>query len=117
MTNSLITGYADDVMVGDKTDSTDFNYAFDHCIIRTPKLETKDSVCFTHVVFEDPKDTVKTGEKHFVKINAGKLRYDFRLRKISPAIGVADKATALPTDRLGRRRDDNPDIGCYEWSE
>lgn len=117
VTNSLITGYADDVMVGDKTDSTDFNYAFDHCIIRTPKLETKDSVCFTHVVFEDPKDTVKTGEKHFVKIDAGKLRYDFRLRKISPAIGAADKATARPTDRLGRRRDDNPDIGCYEWSE
>ena len=117
VTNSLITGYADDVLMVDKADSIDFNYTFDHCIIRTPKPQTKDSVYFAHVIFEDPKDTVKTGEKHFVKIDTGKLRYDFRLRKISPAIGAADKATSLPTDRLGRRRDDNPYIGCYEWSE
>lgn len=114
--NSLITGYADDVMIGSPGDSTiAFNYLFDHCMIRTPKIETKDSVYFTNVVFEDVKDTTQYGEKHFKKIDTENLRYDFDLDSLSAAIDKADKTTALPTDRKGRERDSLPDIGAYEW--
>ena len=45
------------------------------------------------------------------------MKYDFRLRKESAAIGVADAASSLPTDRQGLRRDEKPDAGCYEFEE
>lgn len=111
--NTLITGYADDVMMGDKGDV--FNYQFEDCIIRTPKIMTADSLHFTRVLFEDPNDTVNTGKKNFRKIDIRNLRYDFHLDSISPAIGRANALTALPLDRNGVQRDDRPDIGAYEW--
>jgi hypothetical protein len=113
--NTLITGYADDVMTADKSDV--FNYQFEDCIIRTPKITTDDSLHFTRVLFENPEDTAKTGKKHFLKIDIENLRYDFRLDSISPAIGRANTSTALPLDRNGLKRDDKPDVGAYEWKK
>lgn len=114
--NSLITGYADDVLSGSITDTTIAkNWLFDHCIIRTPKIETNDSLQFTNVVYEDVKDTTTMGEKHFVKIDADNQYYDFRLDSVSAAIGKADPQTALSDDRNGIRRDDKPDVGAYEY--
>lgn len=115
--NSLITGYADDMLKREPgSDSTRlFTYAFDHCMIRTPKVTTADSTHFTQVTYEDPKDTVKYGEKHFVRIDTDNLRYDFRLKETSAAIGKADPLTALPTDRNGMTRDEAPDLGAYEY--
>lgn len=114
--NSLITGYSDDVLTGSVSDTTATkNWRFDHCIIRTPKIINRDSAYFTNVIYEDVKDTVSTGSKHFVKIDADNQDYDFRLDSVSAAIGKADPQTALPDDRLGIRRDENPDIGAYEY--
>lgn len=113
--NTLITGYADDVMMGDKGDV--FNYQFEDCIIRTPKIMTADSLYFTRVLFENPEDTVRTGKKNFRRIDVEKLRYDFHLDSISPAIGRANILTALPFDRNGLQRDDQPDVGAYEWKK
>ncbi len=115
--NSLITGYADDMLQREPgSDSTRlFAYAFDHCMIRTPKVTTADSTHFAQVTYEDVKDTVKYGEKHFVRIDTDNLRYDFRLRETSAAIGKADPLTALPTDRNGMTRDAAPDLGAYEY--
>ena len=90
-------------------------YLFDHCIIRTPKITTEDSIHFVNVIFEEYEDTVKTGRKNFVKIDSQNLRYDFRLDSISPAINAADPVSAMPYDREGWRRDDKPDIGAYEF--
>lgn len=116
--NSLITGYADDVVMGSRADSTaTFDYLFDYCILRTPKVETADSIHFTQVTFENVKDTATMGEKHFRKLDSENLIYDFRLDSISVAIGGADPHTALPTDRLGLKRDDRPDIGAYEYTK
>lgn len=118
VSNSLITGYADDVMQGVLKDSTvTFNYSFNNCIIRTPKLTTKDSVNFVNVIFEDIKDTTCCGYKNFKKINTDNLRYDFHLDSISPAIDAGDKATSLLYDHDGILRDDKPDIGCYEYKK
>lgn len=119
--NSLITGYADDVLVGNKRKATEnepekeFNYLFDHCVIRTPKVVTDDSIYFTNVIYEDVDDTTRGSWKHFVKIDTDNLIYDFRLDSLSTAIGKADPKTALPTDRNALPRDEEPDAGAYEY--
>ena len=115
--NTLVTGYADDELMGERADTAAvFDYRFSHCVLRTPKVETDDSVRFVNVMFEDPKDTTNTGRKHFLKIDTENLRYDFRLDSTSVAIGRADAATSLPVDRNGATRDDKPDIGAYEYA-
>ena len=114
--NTLITGYADDMLMGERQDTTNvFNYAFANCIIRTPKVTTADSVHFSQVIFEDVKDTTSTAEKHFMKIDTENLRYDFRLDSVSSAIDRGDASTSTKTDHDGRPRDDRPDIGAFEY--
>ena len=118
MSNTLVTGYADDVLMGEAGDTAvAFQYLFDHCILRTPKVTTADSVRFTQVVFEDVADTTHCGDKHFANIDTDNLIYNFELSSLSSAIGKANPQTALPTDRKGRKRDDKPDVGAFEWIE
>ena len=116
--NSLITGYADDVLTGSLQDGdSTITYLFNHCILRTPKVETADSVYFQQVEYEDVEDTVKYGYKQFKLIDTDNLRYNFALDSLSAAIDKADAATALPIDRLGIKRDDQPDIGAFEYQK
>ena len=116
MRNSLITGYADDQLIGSLSDAAvPYIYSFDHCIIRTPKITTADSIHFTNVVYENVKDTTSQGQKHFMKIDAAHQYYDFRLSSKSAAIDKADPLTALPTDHSGSSRDSNPDVGAFEY--
>ena len=104
--------------MGPPVDTTALDhYLFDYCMIRTPKLTTADSVHFTHVFYEDVKDTTSMGEKHFMKMDTDNLIYDFRLDSVSAAIGKADPLTALPDDRLGISRKKTPDIGAYEYKQ
>ena len=117
VTNSLITGYADDVLFGTPNYDAEFSYTFDHCMIRTPKVVTEDSIHFVDVIYEDVEDTTMYGQKHFRKMDTDNLRYDFRLDSVSAAIGKANPATASTVDRDGMKRDDMPDMGCYEWRE
>ena len=119
VTNSLLTGYADDVLLGSKDSTLNnvFNYSFDHCLVRTPKPETADSVYLTNIIYENVKDTAKGAEKHFVRIDTDKLRYDFRLDSTSKAINAASAETSFPTDRDGKMRDERPDIGAYEYGK
>lgn len=117
VTNSLLTGYADDVLMGYKDeDNAAFNYLFDHCIIRTPKAEDGNEH-MQDIIYEETEDTAPYGRKHFMKIDTDNLRYDFHLQKDSPAIDAGNPATAHPQDRDGLPRDKRPDIGCYEWRE
>ncbi len=115
VTNSLITGYADDVLVGNKDSTKTFNYKFDHCVLRTPQVTNEDSVNFVDVVFVDVEDTTHCGTKHFLTVDTDNLYYDFSLDSVSLCIDKASPQTALPTDRKGRLRDDKPDVGAYEW--
>ena len=117
VTNSLITGYADDQISGDLPKNADqpFNFNFEDCVLRTPKPTTADSVYFKNIIYEDVKDTTIYGEKNFVKIDADKQSYDFHLSKISAAVDKANAKTARPIDRDGAKRDELPDIGAYEY--
>ena len=116
VSNSIITGYADDVLLGERGDSAvAFNYVFDHCLLRTPRVETADSVFYNSVVWENVEDTISFGTKNFANIDIENLIYDFNLSSNSKAIDAADALHSQPTDRQGRKRDDKPDIGCFEY--
>jgi len=116
--NTLVTGYADDVVMGDFKDDVSATYMFSHCILRTIKPDTLDTERFVNVQFEDIKDTAAiTGEKHFKNIDADRQYYDFHLDSLSTAI---DSGLVLPNgysayDRDGKPRDSRPDIGAYEF--
>ena len=82
--NTLVTGYADDVVSGEATDTTVvFDYRFADCLLRTPEVD--DSVRFERIIWETPKDTVQ-GKQHFRTIDEDNLYYDFALDSISPAL-------------------------------
>lgn len=111
--NSIITGYNDDVLKGMSNDTTvAFNYNFSYSLIRTPEIE--DSIAFSHIVWEDTKDTIVSGAKNFVKIDIDMLRYDFHLDSLSKARGTANPLWALPYNRDGMRHEgDSINMGCY----
>ena len=67
------------------------------------------------VLAEDPEKTDSVGTKHFVLVDADQQDYDFRLDSLSMAIGRANPAMSIEYDRPGGRRDDKPDVGCYEY--
>ncbi len=113
ITNSIITGYADDVISIMKDDSN-ADWHFSHCILRTPKPTTKDSTRMANVIYEDVKDTTSMGVKHFEKIDTDNLIYDFHLSDKSAAIGKADPNTSPSDDHDGVKRDEKPDMGAYE---
>lgn len=111
--NTLITGYADDVVYVSRDDSP-LDWKFYHCIIRTPKPTSDDSTRMTNVIFENVKDTTSMGVKHFKNIDTDNLIYDFHLVDKSAAIDKADSATSPKDDHDGVKRDEKPDIGAYE---
>lgn len=120
--NSIVTGYADDVVMGVVNDSTvTYNYRFINSILRTDTVSDKENI--QNVIWENADsvdiDTVSGGEKNFRLVDSKKQHYDFHLRSTSRAIGAASTESGylMPLDRDGRRRDDEPDMGCYEFYE
>lgn len=85
---SIITGYADDVVIGDMKgeDASTFDYAFSQCLMRTPEV-TDDPERFMEIKWETPKDSIE-GKKHFVTIDEDNLIYDFHLDTLSTAQGL-----------------------------
>ncbi len=128
VTNSLVTGYANDEVTWAEPENIDslknpFNFSFDHSVLRTPMMDTADSLRFTHVVYEDvSSDSVQRGDtmvyykdKQFVKFDTDNFIYDFHLLPKSAAVGIADAADAQKQDRDGNDRDaTKPDAGCYQ---
>ena len=114
--NTIVTGYADDVIDGVTSiaDET-FQYYYVSSILRTPEVE-EDEVRLRNVIWEDTEseDSI-TGERHFVLVDADYQDYDFHLDSLSPAIGAADPTYSLSIDRDGNVRDDAPDIGAFEY--
>ncbi len=111
--NCLVTGYADDVVMGEADSTATYNFSFENCLLRTPAIS--DTVRVRNVIWENPEDTVAGGVKHFAKVDTDNFIYDFRLDSLSAAIGKALPIEGLPYDRLGIRRDEEPDLGCYEY--
>lgn len=114
VTNSIITGYAADVIfanIAAESDSIDFNYYFANNVLRT--IEDSDTTHFVNNLW-DKTDAEVNGEKHFVKVDIDQQRYDFHLDSLSTAKGVADPRWLVPTNRDGKLRDkENATAGCY----
>lgn len=114
--NSIVTGYANDVITGAKMDDETkvFNYRFVNSLLRTPEVTDDENII--NVTFENVEDTsAVSGEENFVLVDIDKQRYDFHLNEKSPAINTAAIEYSLPEDRDGRQRDELPDVGCYEY--
>ena len=84
---SILTGYEEDVVMGEQGSdaSVAFNYAFRHCLLRTPAVT--DDGHFSDIIWETPNDSIQ-GKQHFVRINEENLDYDFHLDAKSPAQGL-----------------------------
>jgi hypothetical protein len=78
--NTLVTGYADDVIQGEVDENSD--YSFSNCLLRTPEPENTEG--FDAIIWEKKDDDIQ-GTKHFVLIDGEKMIYDFRLKEESPA--------------------------------
>jgi len=110
--------YADEPYIDGHNEQ--FNYHFNHCIIKTKKV---DNVRFNKVLFIDNpkvdntkyiKSTAEYEDKKFDFI------YDFRLADESMGIGKADRSISeqFPIDRYGVNRligEFGPSIGAYEY--
>ena len=86
----IITGYDEDVIMGSVRDTTAtiaFDYQFVNSLLRTPRVDTADSVRFTGIIWETPKDSIQ-GKKHFVTIDEDNLIYDYHLDSLSTAHGM-----------------------------
>jgi hypothetical protein len=110
--NSLITGYANDELMGSKDSLATFKYRFINCQISTPKNDI--DTLMTNTIWES-SDSIHDKAKNFRTVNTTDLYYDFRLDSLSRAVGGANVKYKLLYDRLGNLRDDKPDIGCYEY--
>ena len=84
----ILTGYESDVLMGGVRDTTAaFEYQFVNSLLRTPKVDTADSVRFVNVRWETPKDSIQ-GKQHFKVIDEENLIYDFHLDSLSTAHGL-----------------------------
>jgi hypothetical protein len=85
---SIVTGYDEDVMMGPVRDTVAaFEYRFSDMLLRTPKVTTADSLRFSNIIWETPKDSIE-GKKHFRTIDEDNLYYDFHLDSVSTALGL-----------------------------
>ncbi len=82
-TNTLATGYADDVVLGEAKDTTVvYDLYFADCLLRTDSVAASER--FERNLWETPKDSVQ-GKQHFRVIDEDNLYYDFTIDSISPA--------------------------------
>lgn len=114
--NSLIKGYADDVVSWSHGGTEDsLKVLFDHCLVRTVPGRDYEYMFKDCIIEDDANDTLTSPRNSFVLFDTQNFFYDFTPKEGSKAIGAANPETALPIDRKGRKRSDtNPNIGCFE---
>ena len=109
--NCIVTGYADDEIMGEHNDTTaGFEYSFAYSLLRTPSID--DAARFDSIIWEDVKDNKVAGVHNFIKIDTDSLRYDFHLDTLSLAVGKGNPQWALPCNRDGKTWT-TVNIGCY----
>ena len=87
-TGSIVTGYADDVIMGGTLEGdtiTPFSFRFENSLLRTP--EVADTINYVSIKWESPKDSIQ-GKQHFRLVDEENLKYDFHLDSLSTAQGL-----------------------------
>lgn len=111
--NSIIYGnMTSEIELGDNGEN-DFNYKFDHCILKAPDtLDVSNSTYFVDVMVGSEYDP------QFIDVYDD---YNYQLDTLSPAkdIGQTAYSKLYPVDLLNESRtsDDGPDLGAYERIE
>ncbi len=104
--NCIIYGDNENELLLDYNNGADFNYNFDHCLI---KIDTT-----IHNSNEDPffNQCLLNKNPQFVDLDV----WNFELDSISPAINIGSENTAslVPYDINGNYRVLLPDLGCFE---
>lgn len=120
-TSCLMTGYADDVLMGDIKNEKSGPYQFRNCVLRTPEVPNDSH--YVNVVWELPKNDPKEDDKlpkqgyrQFALMDLDNFLYDFRPFASSHAANAADPEDVKysPKDRLGVLRKDSITAGCYQ---
>lgn len=119
--NSVITGMAEDVIMGDMAEVSDYEplpYLFRNCLLRT--AETDDEERFVNNIFDNDKDLDPSGTKHFKLYDDYNFIYDFMPVEESAIRGKADAELTVrysPVDRRGvsRMQEGGADIGAYQY--
>lgn len=117
--NCLITGYADDVILGSLEEKEQkYDYLFANSLLNTPAVT--DDPRYRNCLFEpDQKEKYCIREKGFVKFDTKNYLYDFAPDSCSAALQLADTVYSLryPFDRRGVSRfaGVRPAAGCYEY--
>jgi len=116
--NTVIMGYADDVIMGNMSSEYEDseNYYFRNCFLRT--VGENDDMHFFNCKFDNEEMELQ-GEKNFKVFDTYNFIYDFTPDSLSEIRNMADPLlmNGLTSDRLGRSRtaDEGPDAGCYEY--
>jgi hypothetical protein len=116
--NCIITGWAEDALLKENSDSVAFNYHFYNSLIRMSELKDSTSAkYFEGVIRDNEKDTTLCySHKNFKNVNPHTTDYlfDFHLDSLSKANGAADARWMLPLNREGIARDEKKvNMGCY----
>jgi hypothetical protein len=82
MSHTLMTGYKDDVLSGEKRKEDVISYLFTNCLLRTPEIA--DEEAFKEIIWEKPTDEIQ-GVKHFKLVDDYNMIYDFTIKEESPA--------------------------------
>ena len=118
--NCVVTGYADDVLMGQFFHNTvaEANFLFHNCLLRTPVDE---DTRFSNLRYDLPDSLEVCGKDHFVLFDIDNFLYDFAPDTLSAIRGLADPeySRIFPVDRRGvsRLADGAPDAGAYEGTD
>lgn len=121
--NSIITGYAEDEIMGsryvdedeDYQNSIPFAIGFNNCLVRTDTVGASDY--FKDCIVEH-KDSITCGDKNFKLIDTEIYAYNFELDSLSRARGIGNPnySKRYSKDKNGiTRNGEHPDAGCFEY--
>ncbi len=110
--NCFVTGYANDEVFGNPGEKP-FNLNFHHCVLMT---DVSDETYF-HNCLSESQDSATYKATNFKQIDTHAYYYDFRLDTLSVARGkgAPSYSSLYPTDMNGVKREDKPDVGCYQY--
>lgn len=111
--NCIIHGQLDEELEFDGLEGAEFNYLFDHCVVKT-ELPTSNADHYNSII-RNPADLEIDGQlvnPVFEDAREGK----YRLPATSIAINAGDVAItgSIATDIEGNPRDSEPDLGAFE---
>ena len=101
-TNCIIDGSLSTEVSFQQQELGEFNYTFDHCLIKLDPTINTDNVHYENVIINQSPKFVDAYEN------------DFHLKENSPAINAGNNSTEGSSDIEGNPRS-NPDLGAYEF--